>query len=192
MMTLYKPSAIDLLDLVILFSIINVEVYSSSVSLTVVSVEGGVSLVGEHCPGTVRLFCEGVDLTLLEWRFYHDDNEYKLKHFDTDSVNDTTKVFNDSTLVSASVELVQLSQDRISRTFANFSSILSLNIQIPIGIHNVFRIRCGDALNFNDTLVNISIVEETLPNVYNFSVSVNTSISTIDILTVTWNQYVSS
>ena len=47
---------------------ISEEVYLSSVSLTV---EGGVSLVGEHCPGTVRLFCEGVDLTRLEWRLYH-------------------------------------------------------------------------------------------------------------------------
>ena len=179
-----RPSAV----LIILISMISEEVYSSSVSLTV---EGGVSLVGEHCPGTVRLFCEGVDLTLLEWRFYHDGNMYLLKRFHTDSVNETRKVFNDSTLVFASVELVNLSQNRMSILFANFSSILSLNIsQIPIGIHNVFRIRCGDLLNFNETLVNISIVEETLPNVYNFSVSVNTSISTI--LTVTWNQYVSS
>ncbi|XP_064406172.1 uncharacterized protein LOC135351151 isoform X2 [Halichondria panicea] len=173
-------SVIDLL--VILFSIINGEVYSSSVSLTV---EGGVSLVGEHCPGTVRLFCEGVDLTLLEWKFYHDDNMYLLKRFDTDSVNETTKVFNDSTLVSASVELVELSQDKILRIFANFSSVLSLDIsQIAIGVQKVFKIRCGDAQNFNETLVNISIVEETVPNVYNFSVSINTF-----ILTVTWNQY---
>ena len=42
----------------------------SSVSLTV---EGGVSLVGPHCPETVRLFCEGVDLTVLMWR-YNDTN----------------------------------------------------------------------------------------------------------------------
>ena len=181
MMTVCRPSAV----LIILFSMISEEVYSSSVSLTV---EGGVSLVGEHCPGTVRLFCEGVDLTLLEWKFYHDDNMYLLKRFDTDSVNETTKVFNDSTLVSASVELVELSQDKILRIFANFSSVLSLDIsQIAIGIQKVFKIRCGDAQKFNETLVNISIVEETVPNVYNFSVSINTS-----ILTVTWNQYVSS
>ena len=114
-----RPSA----ALIILTSTISEEVYSLSVSLTV---EGGVSLVSKQCPGTVRLFCEGVDITLLEWKFYHDDNMYLLKRFDTDSVNDTTKVFNDSTLVSASVELVHLSQDRISRIFANFSSILSL------------------------------------------------------------------
>ncbi len=113
---------------------------------------------------------------------------YLLKRFDTDSVNETTKVFNDSTLVNASVELVELSQDKILRIFANFSSVLSLDIsQIAIGIQKVFKIRCGDARNFNETLVNISIVEETVPNVYNFSVSINTS-----ILTVTWNQYVSS
>ncbi len=65
------------------------------VSLTV---EGGGNLVGEHCPGTVRLFCEGVDLTLLEWRFYHDDDMYISEHFDIDNANETTKCFNDSTL----------------------------------------------------------------------------------------------
>ncbi len=88
MLTLYKPSSIDLLIILFSIIIINGEVYSSSVSLTV---EGGVSLVGEHCPGTVRLFCEGVDITLLEWRFYHDDNMYLLKRFHTDSVNETRK-----------------------------------------------------------------------------------------------------
>ncbi len=57
---------------------ISEEVYSSSVSLTV---EGGVSLVGELCPGTVRLFCEGIGLTQLEWRLYHDENMYFFKNF---------------------------------------------------------------------------------------------------------------
>ncbi len=82
------------------------------------------SLIGEHCPGTVRLFCEGVDLTQLEWRLYYGDN-YSSKTFVSDSVNGTKQVFNDSSLVSASVELVQVSQDRISKLFANFSSINS-------------------------------------------------------------------
>ena len=69
-----RPSAV----LIILISMISEEVYSSSVSLTV---EGGVSLVGEHCPGTVRLFCEGVDLTQLEWRLYHAENMYFSRPF---------------------------------------------------------------------------------------------------------------
>ncbi len=42
------------------------------VSLTV---EGGVSLVGEHCPGTVRLFREGVDITVLRWTYNGDKSE---------------------------------------------------------------------------------------------------------------------
>ncbi len=182
MATLYKPSAI----LMILFSMISEEVYSSSVSLTV---EGGVSLVGELCPGTVRLFCEGVDLTVLQWRLYYGDN-YSSKKFVTDSVNSTKQVFNDSPLVSASVELVQVSQDRISKVFANFSSILTLELsQMAI---DITRISCGDAVNNNDTSVNISIVEETLPNISNFSVIIDTSSNNaIDMLTVTWNQHVS-
>ncbi len=90
-------------------------------------------------------------------------------------------------MVSASVQLINLSRGNIM-TFANFSSVLILDIsQKSIGIRNVFRISCGDALNFNETSVNISIVQETVPNVYNFSVSINTSMSAIYILTVTWN-----
>ena len=69
MMTVCRPSAV----LIIFISMISEEVYSSSVSLTV---EGGMSLVGEYCPGTVRLFCEGVDLTQLEWRLYQAENMY--------------------------------------------------------------------------------------------------------------------
>ena len=164
---------------------ISEEVYSSSVSLTV---EEGVSLVGEHCPGTtVRLFCEGVDLTQLEWRLYHAENMYFFKIFSPDSVNETRNV---SILASASVELVRVSQDRISKVFANFSSILTLELsQTAIEIQNITRISCGDAETNNDTMVNISIVKETLPNVSNFSVRINTS--SIFILAVTWKQYVS-
>ena len=36
-------------------------------SFVMLTVEGGVSLVGPHCPGTVRLFCEGVGLAMLRW-----------------------------------------------------------------------------------------------------------------------------
>ena len=46
-----------------------IPVRSELVSLTV---EGGVSLVGPHCPGTVRLFCEGVDLTTFTWMYNGD------------------------------------------------------------------------------------------------------------------------
>ncbi len=150
------------------------------------------SLVGELCPGTVRLFCEGVDLTLLQWRLYYGDN-YSSKKFVSNSVNGTKQVFNDSPLVSAFVELVQVSQDRISKVFANFSSILTLELsQMAIEIHNITRISCGDAVNNNDTSVNISIIEDTLPNIFNMSVSIDTSsIHAIVMLTVTWNQYVS-
>ncbi len=171
--------------LIILISMISEEVYSS-VSLTV---EGGVSLVGEHCPGTVRLFCEGVDLTLLQWRLYYNDSMYSSEKFMTDSVNGTKKVFNNSSFGSVSVELVQVSQHS-SKVFANFSSILILELsQIATEIH---RISCGDPVNNNDTSVNISIVKETLPDVSNFSVRINTSsVPSIVILAVTWKQYVS-
>ncbi len=115
----------------------------------------------KHCPGTVRLFCEGVDLTQLEWRLYHAENTYFFKTFSPNSMNETINV---SILASASVELVRVSQDRISKVFANFSSILTLELsQTAIEIINITRISCGDPETNNDTLVNISIVKETLP-----------------------------
>ncbi|XP_064406729.1 uncharacterized protein LOC135351603 [Halichondria panicea] len=112
---------------------------------------------------------------------------YSSEKFVTDSVNGTKKVFNNSSLGSASVELVQVSQHS-SKVFANFSSILILELsQMATEIH---RISCGDAVNNNDTSVNISIVTKTLPDVCNFSVRINTSsILSIVILAVTWKQY---
>ena len=132
---------------------------------------------------------ECMDLTLLQWRLYYNDSTYSSETFVTDSVNGTKKVFNNSSLGSASVELVQVSQHS-SKVFANFSSILILELsQMATEIH---RISCGDAVNNNDTSVNISIVKETLPDVCNFSVRINTSsIPSIVILAVTWKQYVS-
>ena len=114
---------------------------------------------------------------------------YSSEKFVTDSVNGTKKVFNNLSLGSASVELVQVSQHS-SKVFANFSSILILELsQMVTEIH---RISCGDAINNNDTSVNISIVTEALPDVCNFSVRINTSsIPYMVILAVTWKQYVS-
>ena len=102
-----------------------------------------------------------MDLTLLQWRLYHAENMYFFKTFLSDSVNETRNV---SILTSASVELVRVSQDRISKVFANFSSTLTLELsQTAIEIQNITKISCGDAENNNDILVNISIVKETLP-----------------------------
>ena len=105
-------------------------------------------------------------------------------------MNETRNV---SILAFASVELVRVSQDRISKVFANFSSILTLELsQTAIEIINITRISCGDPETNNDTLVKISIVKEILPNVSNVSVRINTSsIPSIFILAVTWKQYVS-
>ena len=88
----------------------------AGVSLTV---EGGVSLVGEQCPGTVRLFCEGVHLTSLRWS-YNTTNE-EIHSFHPDSVISTQTVPNPAFI---SVDLRAVLQS-VEPNFGNFSSTLT-------------------------------------------------------------------
>ena len=93
----------------------------TSVSLTV---EGGVSLVGYHCPGTVRLFCEGVDLTTFGWIYNGNINIGYLYHPD-DSINTPSSTSNPAFV---SVQLTAVSQSLLNPVFGNFSSILTVDL----------------------------------------------------------------
>ena len=88
----------------------------SSVSLTV---EGGVSLVGPHCPGNVRLFCEGVELTVLMWR-YNGTNGIEPTFASDATVSTLIRTSNPA------FESVQLTAVSSFIPFANFSSILTV------------------------------------------------------------------
>ena len=157
----------------------------SSVSLTV---EGGVSLVGPHCPGSVRLFCEGVDLTVLMWR-YNGTNG-----IEPTFVSDATV----STLIRTSnptFESVQLTAVSSSiPPFANFSSILTV-VLYQLDQQNIRSISCGDAL-FRDTVpIDIEIENETIPETDSQTIMANVShkIEYPDslIITVVWSRVVS-
>ena len=156
----------------------------SSVSLTV---EGGVSLVGPHCPGTVRLFCEGVELTVLMWR-YNGTNG-----IDPTFATDATV----STLIRTSnpaFESVQLTAVSSSIPFANFSSILTV-VLYQLEQQNIRSISCGDAL-FRDTLpIDIETKNESIPEADSQTIMANVS-HKIEypnslIITVVWKQVVS-
>ena len=132
-------------------------VRSESVSLTV---EGGVSLVGPHCPGTVRLFCEGVDLTSLGWTYNGIIDITEDSFFSDDSNNIFTNATSNPAFVSVLLTAVVQNSQRL--VLANFSSILTVDLS-QLQQHNVMSISCGDQVNKNSTSVSVHIIQETAP-----------------------------
>ena len=130
-------------------------VRSSSVFLTV---EGGVSLVGPHCPGTVRLFCEGVDLPILSWMYNGNINIGDFYHSDASPGTQTST----SNPAIVSVQLVAVSPNSHDLRFANFSSVLTVNLS-QLEQQNIKNISCGNPWTFETVLVDVHIVHETLP-----------------------------
>ena len=124
----------------------------AGVSLTV---EGGVNLVGEHCPGTVRLFCEGVDLTSLRWSYNVTKEE--IHSFYPDSMISTQTVSNPAFI---SVELSSVLQSD-QRNFGNFSSTLTLNIS-ELEEQHINEIRCGNPVTHQTITIDVQVRQQAL------------------------------
>ena len=146
---MYSFSRIEVLMLVAVYSIL-VE-GKSAVNLTA---EGGVSLVGLHCPGNIRLFCEGIGLTALSW-MYNDSVEIGNPYSPDDPVSISTLAF-------FTIQLKSVSQSSADRRFANFSSILTVNL-FQLEQHNIMSISCGDPLTRESVPINVKIIAETVP-----------------------------
>ena len=131
-----------------------IPVRSELVSLTV---EGGVSLVGPHCPGTVRLFCEGVDLTTFTW-MYNGDIDIE-DYYPDDSVTTPTSTFNPAFV---SVQLTAVSQSLLNPVFGNLSSILTVDLS-QLEQQNIMSISCGDPAIRGTVPVDVHIVQDTVP-----------------------------
>ena len=155
-----------------------------SVSLTV---EGGVSLVGPHCPGTVRLFCEGVDLTVLMWR-YNGTTDIG-PTFASDTMDRNPIISNPA---FESVQLTAVSS--LVPTFANFSSILTVNLS-QLEQQNIKSISCGDPLFQDTVLIDIEIKNVTIPGADAQTIMANVSykidLPNLLIITVVWKKVVS-
>ena len=117
----------------------------SSVSLTV---EGGVSLVGPHCPGTVRLFCEGVDITLLRWRYNENTDIISYYPDGTGTTQPTESAF-------FSVKLLMVEQDPNDSNMGIFSQLQS---------NKIGEISCGAPGILQVEPVNVSIIEPGIPS----------------------------
>ena len=127
-------------------------VLSDEVSLTV---EGGVSLVGPHCPGTVRLFCEGVELYFMWWT-YNAGNFIGLIEIDymvPSSINPPNPAF-------IIVNITNVSVDHKTHS-ANFSSVLTVDL-LELRKQGVQNITCGD-LATSDTL-QVNVKDYFTPN----------------------------
>ena len=136
----------------------------SSVSLTV---EGGVSLVGPYCPGTVRLFCEGVDFTLLRWR-YNGSIDIEPVYVPDDSIQTQTV----SSLLFLFIELTSVSTT--DSVFGNFSSILTVDLT-QLEQQYIRSISCGDTEIRDSVSLQVSITQETVPG-DPLLISANTSV----------------
>ena len=152
---------------------------SGNVPAVSLTVEGGVSLVGPHCPGTVRLFCEGAELTLLRWRYNETDI---IESFNT---NDSPTIITPSNHAFISVELgtvTQLSDPR----FANFSSILTVDLT-ELQKQHITEISCGDPGTFSREPVSLQ------PNVPDRPIVTAVIVEHQSrIIRVTWGRLVSS
>ena len=150
-----------------------------SVNLTT---ENEVSLVGPYCPGTVRLFCEGVELVSLRWR-YNGNNS--IESFNTDDL--PTNV-TPSNIAFQNIELVRATQLTDQR-FANFTSILTVDLT-QLQEQNVAEIDCGDIGTFDSVPVSLQLDVPSRPNVT--AVTVTYQSSMLINIEVTWKRQVRS
>ncbi len=153
----------------------------ASVDLTV---EGGINLVDEICPGIVTLLCEGVDINQLRWRYNRDTNIFMYSADSSPSQSQLSQTF-------LSVELVTISQNMVDRNRANFTSILTANLS-RLQSDNVMNIECGDAATFQIEPVNVQIIDRSKPRDPKFSmVTTEYQSKRLNSVQVQWRKSVS-
>ena len=154
---------------------------NSSVSLTV---EGGVSLVGEHCPGTVRLFCEGVNLVQLRWIYNGNNFIYS---FVSDSDISSTPIQLSSYPAFLSVQLTNVSSQFLARGQTHFFSVLTVDVEQLQTQLRIIDISCGDVSTFETIQVDPIITQETTPdNPEISSISACYHSGLLNILQISW------
>ena len=144
------------LTFVLITALIHPEMARSSVSLTV---EGGVSLIGSHCPGTIRLFCEGVDLTTFRWMY--NGNIIIGDFYESDDPPSTSTSTSNPAFVS--VQLTAVSQNQLNLAFGNFSSTLTGNLS-QLEEQNIMNISCGDPVIIGTVPVDVHIIHDIVPD----------------------------
>ncbi len=149
-------------------------------------------MVGEQCPGTVKISCIGVDLLILRWR-YNGNND--IVTFFSDNLAPLTLFSNNRAFVKA--ELLSTSQNPVDLNFANFSSELSVDVS-SLQMESVTSITCGDPGNFKIIPVDVEIIQETEPEspngtnvtaLYEFGLLTNVIVSWEKLVSYTRSTY---
>ena len=128
---------------------------NSNVTLTV---EGGVSLVGPHCPGTVRLFCEGVELAFIRWTYNAGNfigETIEIDYMVPSSIYPENPAF-------IAVDITNVSVDNKTMLANNFSSVLTVNL-LELNKQNIQIITCGDPQT--EATLKVDIQDIFTPNV---------------------------
>ena len=146
-------------------------------------------MLGELCPGVIDLECEGVELAFLQWRYTSRDSSVPtniVTFTSTDEVNTPTMLSENPAFISAYLT------SKTETRFANFTSILAINVS-QLKEQSIAEIQCGDTVNTAVERVNISVIEELLPEA-----PVITGInaiyrdSEIEMINVSWQKNVSA
>ncbi len=148
-----------------------------SVSLTV---EGGVSLVGEHCPGIVRLFCNATELSSLRWKY---NGNTEIVTFFPDSI---PSIRNETgNLAFLSVVLTSVSP---IPNVANYSTYLTVDLG-QLQAEDIMSISCGNTDVLETEQVDVTIARQLTP--YSptiIAVSVTHQSGRLTLLEVTWEK----
>ena len=162
--------------------------YHNTGASSTLTIKEGMNLVGKHCPGTVRLFCEGVELTLLRWK-YNENNE--IVSYDPRATPNYSNLLGVSAF--RNVELFSVAQNPGNARFANFTSILTIDLTglQEIGVTNI---TCGDPV-YTDTLyTEVKIIEQSYPEMINITKVIASYVhnSSLESLDLTWKKIVSN
>ena len=145
------------------------------------TVEGGVSLVGPHCPGTVRLFCEGVNLITLGWTcnegnlIFRVENDHMVGPHPLDKDNPA--------FVSVYVTNISVENYTQTNSPGNFSSVLTVD-PLELNKQNIRSITCGDISE--KVTLEVNIKEYFTP-----SVIASYRLGTLNKIEVDWIKLVS-
>ncbi len=151
------------------------------------------SLVGEYCPGTGRLFCEGVDLPFVRWKYdtlrppINDGNIHAI--LPTEDSNQTVHLENNPAFLT--VNVVSISRRKIN--VANFSTILTVDL-IQLAEQSITSISCG-ANQLVTVSVNVSILQPSFnaPSTINItSVLATYHLGSLNSVDIQWTKLVSS
>ena len=150
------------------------------------TVDGRGSLSGAYCPGTVKLFCEGTDLTSVRWSFNGGTVIESFLPVDTETITFPSAQYP----AFVSVELTHVVQNT-NPVFGNFSSILTVDLS-QLEEQSVSSISCGDPGTSKTVLVNVVIIRRSRPDSPNITgVTATYNSNGVRSVTVAWNKVVS-